>query len=658
MKPSPLLLASWSAGAIGFALAVYAVVVAYVGIFDIAYTRALVVYTSIIAVLLSHPLAAAIAEDRKLLRCAAWGADLAAIAAITIAIWFFLKSADNLATMLVSYGTLDIVVALFGILTLLEATRRLFGLPIVLFIAVVFAYGLFGAYLPDFLSHSGFSLSDSMEMVWYGYQGVYGTPLSIVIQVVLVFIVFGVMLEGTGASNSLIRIAFAITGRSRGGVGHAAIVSSGLFGSMSGSVVANVVGTGAFTIPMMIRRGFKPYSAAAVEAAASTGGQIMPPVMGAAAFLMADLIGMPYLMICLAALLPALFYYGALFISVSLEAGRAGIQPIPKHERETIDRKTLLQSLMFVTPILTIIAVLVMGRSPAMAGFSAIITVITAGLLLNPELRRNPGLIARAAVRGGLAGASIIVVVAAVGIILGTLNLTGAGLTFASTVAALGENNLILALILTALTCLILGMGMPTLPAYLIIVLILGRSLRELGIEPLAIHLFVLYFGVLSAITPPVAVAVFAAAPIAGAHPLTTAIAALRLAFIGFVIPFVFVVEPSLLLVLDSFSINRFLLAATGLSVSILALSTAFYAYDGMHLGPTRCLVRVLIGIAPIAALLAGSFQTIAVLGSALFLTLDFIVHRKLRRMASYETPVPQTAHNAQTSPEGPRRKK
>lgn len=655
---SPARLAYFAAGTISFALAINAIVVAYIGIFDIAYTRALIVYASIVAVLLSHPLAASLPPNRKHLRAAAWCIDVAALSAISAAIWFFLKSADNLTTMLISYGTLDIVVALLGIVVLLEATRRLFGLPLVLFVSMVFAYGLFGSYLPGALGHSGFSLSDSMEMVWYGFQGVYGTPLSIVIQVVLIFIVFGVMLEGTGASKSLIRIAFAITGRTRGGVGHAAIVSSGLFGSMSGSVVANVVGTGAFTIPMIIRRGFKPSSAGAIEAAASTGGQIMPPVMGAAAFLMADLIGMPYLMICLAALLPALFYYAALFIAVSLEAGRTGIQPIPKHERETVDRETLLQSLMFVLPILTIITVLVMGRSPAMAGFCAVITVVASGLVLNPDLRRHPELIAKAAIRGGLAGASIIVVVAAVGIILGTLNLTGAGLSFASTVAALGENNLILALGLTALTCLILGMGMPTLPAYLIIVLVLGRSLRELGIEPLAIHLFVLYFGVLSAITPPVAVAVFAASPIANSHPLTTAIAALRLAFIGFVIPFVFVVEPSLLLVLDSFRIERFVIAALALSVSIVALSTAFYAYDSTPMGPVRCFIRFLIGIVPIAALLAGSFQTAAVLGSALCLGADIIARRKLTRLADNTTPAHEMANNTLISPEGQRRKR
>lgn len=630
----PTRIFGYVAAALGLALAINAIIVAYVGVYDIAYTRALIVYASVVSVLLGCPLAAAVPEGRKFLLMLAWLADIAAVAAFTIAIWYFVSAADELSTMLVSYGDTDIFVAFLGVCVLLEATRRLFGLPLFIFVIVAFLYGLFGGYLPSAIGHSGFSLAVTMEMVWYGFQGVYGTPLSIVIQVVLIFVVFGVMLEGTGASNALIKIAFALTGRTRGGVGHAAIVSSALFGSMSGSVVANVVGTGAFTIPMIIRRGFKPASAGAIEAAASTGGQIMPPVMGAAAFLMADLIGMSYLMICLAALLPALFYYGALFVAVSLEAGKAGIQPIPPEQRERIDRKTMLDSLMFVIPIAVIIAVLVAGRSPAMAGFCAVIAVLVTALALNPDLRRNPMRILDTVVKGGAAGASIVVAVAAIGIILGTLNLTGIGLSFASTVAALGENNLLLALLLTAATCLILGMGMPTLPAYLVIVLVMGRSLRELGIEPLAIHLFVFYFGVLSAITPPVAVAVFAAAPIANSHPVATAIAALRLAFIGFVIPFIFVIEPSLLLVLDSFDLGQFLIAILALSVAILALSTAFYAYDGAALSPLHCVFRGIIGLAPLAALLSNRFEVEVVVGCALLLGLSMLIRQRQRRFA------------------------
>lgn len=616
---------------IGFAIAANAVLIAYIGTFDIAYTRALIVYASVVAVLLARPLAAQVPAERPLLRSAAWLVDFGALSALTGSMWFFLRSADDLINMLVTYDTLDIYVAVLGMIVLLEASRRLFGLPLFLFIVVVFLFGLFGGHLPSAIGHSGFSLSAVMEMVWYGFQGVFGTPLSIIIQVVLIFVVFGAMLEGTGASTSLMRISFAITGRTRGGVGHAAIVSSGLFGSMSGSVVANVVGTGTFTIPMMVRRGFDRSSAGAIEAAASTGGQIMPPVMGAAAFLMADLLGLPYLTICLAALVPALFYYGALFVAVSLEAGRAGMRPIPREERVTVDRTTMIQSLMFVVPMLVIIITLVMGRSPSMAGFTAVVAVLVVSFLLNPELRRHPSILIKAAASGGMAGASIVVAVAAIGIVLAVFNLTGIGLRFASTVASLGEGHLLLALLLTALTCLILGMGMPTLPAYLIIVLVMGRSLRELGVEPLAIHLFVFYFGVLSAITPPVAVAVFAAVPIANSHPIATGIVALRLAFIGFIIPFVFAIEPSLLIVSPSFDLTQFFLAVIGLIVAIIALSTAFYAYDGGPLAPLYRLLRLVLGLAPLAALIGNMFETMAVLGSALCLGANMLMRARKR---------------------------
>lgn len=588
---------------IGLALAVHTIYAAFEGLFDITYTRGLIVWASVVACLLAEPLSRSLVDRSTGAKVLCDLVDLLLIAAMTVSIWYFLSAAENLNTMLVSYDTTDVAIAFVGVFVVLETTRRMFGLPLFLFILVVLAYGLLGDNIPrSWGGHSGFSLSATTEMVWYGFQGVFGTPLSIVIQVVLIYIIFGVILETTGASSSLIRVAFALTGRTRGGVGHAAIVSSGLFGSMSGSVVANVVGTGTFTIPMMIKRGFSRSSAGAIEAAASTGGQIMPPVMGAAAFLMSDLLGMNYLSICLAALVPALFYYGGLFLAVSLDAARSGIQPIPRAERQTIDRETAVKCLMFILPIITIITVLVMGRSPSIAGFYAVAVAVVAGLLINRDLRRRPLDLVRAVAVGGRSGATIIVAVAAIGVVLGVLNLTGVGLAFASNVAALGKDSLFLALLLTALTCLLLGMGMPTLPAYLIIVLVMGRSLRQLGIDPLAVHLFVFYFGVLSAITPPVAVAIFAAAPISGSHPIGTAVAALRLAFVGFIIPFVFVMEPSLLLVTESFAWPRFWIGVAALTTSLWALSTAAAGFDARRLGIGRRVLRIVLGLAPIVA--------------------------------------------------------
>ena len=346
----------------------------------------------------------------------------------------------------------------------------------------------------------------------------------------------------------LLRIAVSLTGGLRGGPAHAAIAASGFFGTISGSVSANVVGTGVFTIPMIKERGFRSSFAGGVEAAASSGGQFMPPVMGAVAFVMADVTGIPYVVIIGAALMPALFYYGSLFAAVWVEAARSGIEAIPRSQRARVSRRDWWMSLMFVIPILVIIGVLVTGRSPAMAGLWA--TVVGAALgLMNPEVRRRPQIYLAALVRGGEQCGRIMVAVAAIGIIVGVMNLTGLGIRFSNMILAFAGTDLFFAMFLVAVASMILGMGLPTIPAYLIIVLIMGQAIENLGVPKILVHLFVLYYGVLSAITPPVAIAAYAAAPIAGANPMTTAVQALKLSFVGFIVPFVFVYNPSLSLV-------------------------------------------------------------------------------------------------------------
>ncbi|WP_169052717.1 TRAP transporter permease [Pseudooceanicola onchidii] len=570
------------AALISVALAGQSVWVAYSGPWDIAFGRNMLIGAAVVIVLLLRPVFGS-RDVSGLSRLAGTVFDAVLIAVVVAACArFTIVEHLNEITFYI-FSAFDTWLAFAGVLVVLEATRRLFGLPIVIIAGLMLVYCLFGSNLPGFLGHAGVDLNRTMQNVWYGYQGVFGMPTGVVIRVVLVFVVFGVILEGTGASDALIRTSVALTGGTRGGPAHSAVVASALFGSMSGSVTANVVGSGTFTIPMIKRRGFSPAMAGGVEAAASTGGQIVPPVMGAAAFLMADLTGELYTTIAVAALIPALFYYGSLFAAISVQAAASGIEPIPVEDRVKLTRIDYLHALQFVIPILAIVAVLIMGRSPAMAGFVAVVLSVILGLF-RKQNRANPRVYWDALVKAGKACASILVAVACIGVILGVMNLTGIGLTFASVISSYSETWLFGSLVITAFACLVLGMGMPTLPAYLIIVLVLGPVMTKLGADMLAVHMFVFYFGVLSAITPPVAIGAFAAAPIAEANPMKTAFVAVRLALVGFIIPFIFIYEPSLLLI-GEFHPEAFVRVCVALALAIWLLNTGIVGYAGTRIG-------------------------------------------------------------------------
>lgn len=594
-------------------LAAQSIYVAYFGGWEPSIHRSIALFACVLIVMGTSPLVQVLSAESKALRGLYWTIDFALIGATAYACWRFVSAIDDIENLVVEFSPLDQAAAVVALATLFELTRRTFGLLLASVGMISLLYALLGQDLPWIFRHSGFTLEQTMEVVWYGFQGVFGFPTGIVLSLILIFIVFGSLLEGVGAGEVLIKIAFAVTGKTRGGPAHAAIVASGLFGSTSGSVTANVVGTGAFTIPMIKRRGYAPAFAGAVEAAASTGGQIMPPVMGAAAFLMANLTGVPYLQISVAAALPAFFYYVSLFFAVSLEAKRIGIKPIPVADRERITRSDLVRSLMLLGPILVILGVLIAGRSPAMAGFFATISTVAIALILNPVLRSDPKRIIDALVKGGVAGAQIMIAVGTIGVLLAVLNLTGVGIKFATEISHIGADSLFLALVLAALACLVLGMGMPTLPAYLIIVLVLGPSIRFLGLPVLSVHLFVFYFGVLSAITPPVALAALAAAPIARANPMRIAVIAFKLSLVGFLVPFVFVYEPSLLLVLD-FNWPDFLSILLRLSLAIWFLSTSLIGFDAGKLAVWSRVIRMICGFAVLivdprlqaAALIAG----------------------------------------------------
>ena len=609
--------------ALGLTISVASLYTAGFGVWDEILQRVLTVGVSAVLAALVLPLGGrGQPPGPRRLACAA--ADAALVAAIALAVWWLLALYDELEGGLYTFTLADQAVAGLGLAALLELTRRAFGLPLFLMALLAIAYCVFGQSLPWIFAHAGFPLEQVVRTLWYSFDGVFGRPVMVVLSLILVYVVFGTVLEGTGAAGVLLRIAFTVTGRTRGGPGHAAVVASALFGSISGSAAANVVGTGVFTIPVILRRGFPASFAAGIEAAASTGGQFMPPVMGAVAFMMADVTGIPYLTICAAALLPAVFYYVSLLAAVHAEAVRQGIRPVPVEDRPRLGRADILPCVSFAGPLAVVVGVMLLGYSAALAGFAATVAAVLFGLLV-PGFRRDPKRLYRVLVRAGTSGATLMVAVAVIGIIVGAMNLTGLGLRFSVLVLSFAGDSLFIALLLMMAGCLVLGMGMPTVPAYLIIVLTMGSAMAKLGVTPLLTHLFVLYFGCLSAVTPPVALAAYAAAPIAGANPMTTGFVAMRLSLVGFLVPFVLVYNPSLSLVQD-FSPVEFAWILLRLPLAIWLFTTGFAGVDRAAIGVAERIVRVGFGFAVLVPLL--EFEVPAAIAGVLLL-----VHHRQRAL-------------------------
>lgn len=506
-----------------------------------------------VIVLLAHPLAyqQTLGSHRRTI---AWLIDSLLIVGFIYATYWFAQIQSQLWTGFYMPDKDNLVAGAIGLLCVLEATRRAWGPTLVILVIVFVIFGFLGQSLPGMLQHFGMDVGNFMQIAWYSFDGVFGRTTGLVANTVLVFLIFGAMLEHTGAGKSLIRISTALTGRIRGGAAHAAIVASAVFGMMSGSVAANIAGTGVFTIPMIKKQGFSAKFAAAVETSASSGGQLTPPIMAAAVFIMADMVGMPYLSIIAAAALPALFKYMSLFAQVYAEAIRTGQEPMDAADIPKLAREDWINGLLVFLPIATLMVAFLMGFSPSMSGFIGLATATVAGLILNQEFRRQPKKMLTAFADGGESAGKIMVAVAAIGIVLSVVNETGIAIRFATSIAVWGEDYLFVALLIAMFGALILGMGLPTLPAYLIIAIMIAPAMIKAGVEPLAAHMFVLYYAVYSSLVPPIAYGCYVAAPIAGANPLATSFTALRLSIIGLLVPFVFVYTPSLLLVVEQFN--------------------------------------------------------------------------------------------------------
>ncbi len=488
----------------------------------------------------------------------------------------------------------DYVVGIITIVLVFEAARRIMGIALPLICAGFLAYGLFGQYLPGALAHRGYGLDQIIGQLAFATEGIYGTPTFVSSTYIFLFILFGSFLEQAGMIKLFTDFALGTFGHTRGGPAKVAVISSGLMGTINGSGVANVVTTGQFTIPLMKRFGYKPAFAGGVEATASMGGQIMPPVMGAVAFIMAETINVPYVEICKAAAVPAILYFLTAFVMVHLEAGRAGLVGIPKEECPN-PWTALRERWYLVLPLLILVFLLFSGYTPLFAGMVglALTAVLIFGATLAPRLggmplqiifwiliglacsafaeygitailavvavlvvvllpRRDGRITLNAAVDALAAGAQhalpVGVACALVGVIIGVLSLTGAATNFAGFIIAMGEKSLFLSLFLTMLVCLILGMGIPTIPNYIITSSIAAPALLELGVPLIVSHMFVFYFGIMADLTPPVALAAFAASPIAKVSGFQISIQAMRIAVAGFVVPYMAVYAPALML--------------------------------------------------------------------------------------------------------------
>lgn len=453
------------------------------------------------------------------------------------------------------------------IVTLLEATRRSIGWPIVILALIFLGYAFVGPHLPGLLFHRGYSLERVISHLYLGGGGIFGTPLGVSATFVIMIVIFGAMLERSGAGKVLMDIATGATGHTRGGPAKAAVVGSSLMGMISGTAVANVLTTGTISIPLMKRNGYRPHVAGAIEAVASTGGQLMPPVMGAAAFIMADLTERPYLDIATAAILPAALYYIVLFVVVHLEAVKNDIpilhgDDLPKLGPTFLAGGHLLLSL----PVFA--WMLIDGYSVMYASFWAIVTTFVVSYA-----KRATWLTPKQLLASFVDGANAVLPVAAAcataGIIIGVITLTGLGLKFSSLIIAVAGNNLVIALILTMVASLLLGMGLPTAAAYILVSTLVAPALVDLGVDLLAAHLFVFYGAMLSSITPPVAMAAYAAAGLAGANPFRIAVTAVRFGIAAFIVPFFFVINPALIGVGDIATIAMAAVTATIGSIAI-----------------------------------------------------------------------------------------
>jgi TRAP transporter 4TM/12TM fusion protein len=438
----------------------------------------------------------------------------------------------------------DYLVSVVGIVLVLEACRRVIGLIMTGICAASILFAMYGPYMPDVFAHKGYSLERIATTLWLTTEGVFGLPLAVAATFVFVFVLFGAFLDASGGGNFFIEIAHAITGRFSGGPAKTSVIASGFMGSVSGSAVGNVVATGSFTIPMMKKVGYRPQVAGAIEAAASTGGQLMPPIMGAGAFLMAEFTSTSYLTIIKVAFVPAIMYYLTVLLFVHFEAKKYGLVGQPKESLPRVG-KVLKDGLHFIIPLAILIYVLLENFSPMMAGFVAVISTYLAAMM-RKSTRMSLRVLLDALEKGARNAIMVSVACAAAGIIVGMVSLTGMGLKFSSLVLDLSQGSVVLAILLIGLASLVLGMGLPVTASYIVLATLAGPALLDMGVPLLVTHMIVFWYSQDANVTPPVSLASFAGAGIAGASPMATAMVSWKLAKGLYIIPIVMAYRPLL----------------------------------------------------------------------------------------------------------------
>lgn len=561
---------------------------------------------------------------------------------LTVAVFgYIFVFSDTIAAKGGSATNIDLVLGMLAIFITLEITRRAVGpeLPIVAILFLIYAY--FGPYMPGLLAHRGFSIERIISHMYLGLEGIMGIPLGVSATFVFMFILFGAVLDKTGVGKFFIDLAYGLTGSFKSGPAMTAVVASGFMGSISGSSVANTVTTGAFTIPLMKKTGYKPYFAGAVEAAASTGGQIMPPVMGAAAFIMAEFTGIAYSKIIIAAAIPAILYYFAVGTMVHLEASKLGLKGLPREMLPSIRQLLISKGYLLIT-LISVIVFLVTGNTPTLAAFKAIAISIIVAIIV-ALVKKDKSFTFKDfldALESGAKGAiTVACACACAGMIVGVVTLTGLGLRIAEIIVTLANGNLLLTLFFTMLASIILGMGLPTTAKYIVLATMAVPALVSLDVNIMAAHLFILYFGVVADITPPVALAAYAGAGIAGANSMKTGLQAVKLALAAFIVPYIFAIDPHLILVenvvggeVQFISVLEALPVALSAIIGIVCLAAAV---EGHLIKKTNIIERIALLAAALLLLKPGILTDS--FGIIVLVVIYFLQKNKLKNSPAFE---------------------
>ncbi len=443
---------------------------------------------------------------------------------------------------------MDVIAGVIMVLLVLEATRRTVGWPLTIISGVMLTYPFVGMFIPGLFGHRGFKLYHVVEQIFMTTNGIFGEAIGIASTYVFMFVLFGVFLKSTGGGDFFFDLSISVAGHTRGGLAKTAVLASALFGSISGSPISNVATTGAFTIPMMKRSGYPAYFAGAVETAASCGGTIMPPVMGAVAFVMAEVVGVPYYQVLAAAIIPAVLYYGAVFYAVDTEAIKQNLKGMDKSELPPVG-KTLLGGIQYLFPLVWLVARLFQGLSPARVAIEAVVVMIVIGLLVrNPKYPITLNVVFEALEGSIKTLLPVAIACGAAGVVVGVITLTGAGGKFTSLILSMAQGFLFPALILTMIVTIILGMGMSITPTYILAASLAAPALVKAGVPVMAAHLFIVYYAAMATMTPPVSLSAYTAAGIADSDPMKVGFAAVRIGIVAFVIPYVFVYQPQLII--------------------------------------------------------------------------------------------------------------